>query len=530
MIFQDGWGASAGSPMSPSRPPSMRKRQSMQQIQDLEARVEQLASENRLLATAKITAEKNLEDFHFAQSRNENASQEALEMRDVKLDEQDNEIQKLKENLEWIQREVTRLKELNDGLTATNAALTASAATHDQVVSDLRNEHSLAQQRWQGSSRELEDLRNQHTQLSTGMEDIVRHEIEIAVADRDAEIKRLNDDLEIAKAKIRELQQQLLAGRSNDQFTPKDADYFENACQQLCQHVQAWVKRFSKYSDTRVCRLTSEVRDEQTVERFENAMLDDYDVNRYLADRVKRRDVFVSVMMQMIWNHVFIRYLFGMDREQRQKLKSLEKSLTDIGPPSAVRRWRSLTLTLLTQRESFKEQRAADTEAVVLDIYKTLAKFLPPPAHVEGQVVESLRNVMRVAVDLSIEMRKQRAEYTVLPPLQPEYDTNGDLARYIYFNAALMNERSGETTSNEALEANQAVVRIVLFPLVVKKGSDNGEGDVEDVVCPAQVLIAKPAKDKKVVRIQSGDRMSIDGGNRSVHSFAPSSMDIGNVI
>jgi hypothetical protein len=71
---------------------------------------------------------------------------------------------------------------------------------------------------------------------------------------------------------------------------------------------------------------------------------------------------------------------------------------------------------------------------------------------------------MRSAVDLSIEMRTQRAEYIMLPPLQPEYDTNGDLARKVYFNAALMNERSGDTSSNEELEAQHAVVRMVLFP------------------------------------------------------------------
>jgi hypothetical protein len=149
----------------------------------------------------------------------------------------------------------------------------------------------------------------------------------------------------------------------------------------------------------------------------------------------------------------------------------------------------------------------------------------------DNQIRESLRNVMRSAVKLSIEMRTQRAEYIMLPPLQPEYDTNGDLARKVYFNAALMNERSGETISNETLEEQQAVVRMVLFPLVVKKGTDAGEGDDEIVVCPAQVLVAKQGKDKKVVRVLSGDRMSIDQGSRSVQSFAPSStMDMGNMI
>ena len=118
----------------------------------------------------------------------------------------------------------------------------------------------------------------------------------------------------------------------------------------------------------------------------------------------------------------------------------------------------------------------------------------------------------------------------MLPPLQPEYDTNGDLVRHVYFNASLMNERSGDTISNEDIEAQQAAVRMVLFPLVVKKGSDTGEGDEEIVVCPAQVLVAKSTKDKKSSRVLSADRMSVDpslrtGSVQSLH--APSVVDMG---
>ena len=42
--------------------------------------------------------------------------------------------------------------------------------------------------------------------------------------------------------------------------------------------------------------------------------------------------------------------------------------------------------------------------------------------------------------------------------------------------------------------------------------------------------LAKPGKEKKVVRVLSGDRMSVDQPNKSVQSFAPSSMDMGNMI
>jgi len=288
------------------------------------------------------------------------------------------------------------------------------------------------------------------------------------------------------------------------------------------------VLRFSKFSDLKLCRSTNEVRDEKIVDRFDNAILDGSDVDSYLKDRVKRRDVFMSVVMTMIWEYVFTRYLFGMDREQRQKLKLLEKNLGEVGPTNAVHQWRALTLTLLSKRESVKAQRESDTEAVAIEIFSTLSRFLPPPHNLEEQIVGSLRNVMRTAVDLSIEMRTQRAEYMMLPPLSPEYDTNGDLARKVYFNAQLMNERSGETTSNEDLESEQAVVRMVLFPLVVKKGDDEGVGDDEIVVCPAQVLIARPDRAKKP---RSSTRHASGGSDAkslkaiSTHSLAMSGIE-----
>ncbi|KAI9372193.1 hypothetical protein BJX61DRAFT_508310 [Aspergillus egyptiacus] len=302
-------------------------------------------------------------------------------------------------------------------------------------------------------------------------------------------------------------------------------DYFEAACQKLCGHVQQWVLRFSKHSDHRRCRRLIDLQDEKTADRFDNAILDGSDTEAYLADRVRRRDVFMSVVMTMIWEFVFTRYLFGMDREQRQKLKSLEKQLFEVGPRNAVHRWRATTLTLLSRRSATAKQRDNDTEAVALEIYETLSRLLPPPSQVESQLLESLRKVVRVAVNLSVEMRTQMAEYIMLPPLQPEYDTNGDIARQVSFNASLMNERSGETTSNDELQAQQAVVRVVLFPLVVKKGNDTGEGEDEIVVCPAQVLVARPGKERRLAQPTSRDRMSVEG-NRSIPSAAPSTPDM----
>ncbi|KAF9878995.1 hypothetical protein CkaCkLH20_03228 [Colletotrichum karsti] len=475
----DGFGEGRiGSPRSPTRPHSMRRRQSMQ-VLELESRVEQLMAENRMLTDARTHT-----DTH-----NGNRASGILAERDAEIDV-------LKQSLEFLQKEVARLTEVNEGLNSANAQL---AAQHNERYRSLETQHADA-------SRQLEEARNEHTHFQESL------------SQKDAEIGRLRSELDAAKDKIRQMQRQILAakGADSDFLNVKDVDHFDHRCQQLCSHVQQWVLRFSKFSDMRACRLTSEINDEKVIDRLDNAILDGTDVDAYLADRVRRRDVFMSMTMNMIWEFVFTRYLFGMDREQRQKLKSLEKLLTEVGPAQAVRQWRAVTLTLLSKRPSFKHQRDLDTEAVVQAIFQTLSKVLPPPSNLEDQIQSQLRRVMREAVDLSVEMRTQRAEYMMLPPLQPEYDADGELAETVTFNAALMNERSGDkSVTNEALEAQNATVRIVLFPLVVKKGDDAGNNDDEIVVCPAQVLVAR-SKGKSVRLFTPGSDVggaSVVGGN-----------------
>lgn len=162
-------------------------------------------------------------------------------------------------------------------------------------------------------------------------------------------------------------------------------------------------------------------------------------------------------------------------------------------------------------------------------IYATLSALLPPPKALEAQVQDSLRNVIRLAIDLSIEMRTQRAEYIMLEPLQPEYDANGDLVRKVPFNAALMSEKSGdkEVGSNEEWEQRGAMIKIVLFPLVVKKGDDLGEGEDEVVICPAQVLVARSKKGKNV-RVLSG-AMDMDPRRSLTSVMPPESVEMGGI-
>lgn len=500
---------------------------------DLETRLDQFASENQALHNAKLEAEEAVRAADQQRQVDEQVATEALTARDQQVREKDVELAQLKDTLHTLQREIARLTGENENLAVANKNLSSDV---NERFATLQAEHAETQQKWQESGRALEELQQKHAHVTGGMETIVRDEISAALEDRNSEIHRLQEELGAAQEQVKTLQRQILAGKQGESFlTVRDEDYFDGACQQLCQHVQQWVLRFSKYSDTRACRLSSELNDDKIEARLDNAILDGTDVDMLLADRQRRRDVFMSIVMTMIWEYVFTRYLFGMDQEQRQKLKSLEKTLSAVGPAKAVAQWRAITLTLLAKRDTFMSQRTQDTEAVIQEIYRVLSALLPPSKQYEAKCLESLRALMRLAVQLSIEMRTQRAEYIMLPPLQPEYDTNGDLAQKVHFNASLMNERSGDTISNADLEERAAVVKIVLFPLVVKKGDDQGEGDEEIVVFPAQVLIAKPRNDKRVVRVMSG-AMDIDNpvapSNRSMASIVPDSImeDADNVI
>lgn len=497
----------------------MRRRQSLQ-VLDLETKVDQLVSENRLLQDAKLRAERTLESAEHGRNQEHESFTDAIKTRDQYLSQKDSELNDLKLVLERLQSQVSQLTETNEELARNN-----QGEEHEQRYRQLETDHANTHQLWQQSTRELEGLRQQHSHLSEGMEEIVSREVNAALEEKNVELRRIHDELEVSKEEVRRLQQQILASKnSNDIIADRDEDYFDEKCQELCGHVQQWVLRFSKFSDSRACYHASEVIDERIVERFENAILDGSDVGTYLKDRVKRRDVFMSVVMTMVWEYIFTRYLFGMDRENRQKLKLLEKTLSEVGPVTAVRKWRAMTLSMLAKRKSFAAQRAQDTEAIVQEIYETLATFLPPPSHLVDQIQASLRKVMGSAVDLSIEMRTQRAEYVMLPPLQPEYDTNGDLVHKVYFNAANMNERSGTTSSNEELESQRAVVRMVLFPLVTKKGDDSGAGDEEFYICPAQVLTAPSGKEKRV-RV-----VSAQGVRSAVSLGGASDVGMGNMI
>jgi DNA repair exonuclease SbcCD ATPase subunit len=223
------------------------------------------------------------------------------------------------QNARALEEEVARLTNINAQLSGENTDLTE----RNQILSvNVDNIYQRLQK--------LGQLRSQHKDLSSDIENIGRDQI--TTADRDVEIEGLRSELHAATEQIKTLQGQILTVKQTDSsLTVRDEDYFDNICQELYRHVNQWVQRFSEVSRTRACTLSSEIRDQELKVILKNTTLDGSDVDTYLADRVKRRDVLMSVVMNMIGERVFASYLFGMGRMQREVLQALERNFYQVG-------------------------------------------------------------------------------------------------------------------------------------------------------------------------------------------------------
>lgn len=429
-----------------------------------------------------------------------------LQPLDLLLQAKDVEIAQLKAKHSVLQQAAAELRDHNDQLQAANHRLTEEM---NERISTLQSENAELSEQYQHAVSELAFLRQANSRFDPTLEDINTERITLALTDKELELDSLHTELNKSRSQVYSLQQHLHASHNRNKepyLYHLTEDHFETAFHALFTHIHHFILRFSKHSDTRSCTLSSSLSSERLLTRLDNALLDGTDIDVYLSDRVKRRDIFTNLLVSILWDYVFSRYLFGLELAQRQRLKALEKTLRTVGPASAVATWRAITLTLLSRLPSFAEQRDRDVEAVVQEVFGMLCALVPPPQQFIGQLTDSLRRVVSAAAGLSVQMRTQRAEYIMLPPLSPEYDKNGVVVRKVRFNANLMSEcRKGERKRggvmdvavnedeeemmNEEYEERDAIVRMVLFPLVLKRGDKWGEGEEEVVVFPAQVVV-----------------------------------------
>ncbi|RPB16620.1 hypothetical protein P167DRAFT_263834 [Morchella conica CCBAS932] len=321
------------------------------------------------------------------------------------------------------------------------------------------------------------------------MENVIRNQLK----EKDSELERLRDELTKAREEVRKLQQQVTTRQDNKYLDTKDLHHFSSSCQQLYSSLKIWCNQFSSFSIGKKCVHVHRLKDEAVRDRVEHVMLDDRGVRRMLKDDNKRSEVFMAITIRMIWEHVFTRYLFGLEVDERKKLISLETTLAEVGLHEAVHQWRSTTLTLLSTRPAIIAKRDADTEEIVQTIFNLLNFLLPPPPQYRSLAMESLRSLVQHSVQLAVEMRTQRAEYVMKRPPRPDYDDQGEVINTVPFVASSMQNRGPEPISAQELEEEGATVKLILFPQVIRRGNEYGENyETETTVLPMQVLVNRP--------------------------------------
>ncbi|KAG0639027.1 hypothetical protein HOY80DRAFT_886942 [Tuber brumale] len=483
--YYEAWGDRDGEPKSPTRPPSIRRRQSLQ-IVDLENRLQTLAAENTDLTHDKANVEKSLNEAIARGKSEAKALSLDLEEKKTLLEEKDSQIEELQRKIEWYRTEVTRLSQTNDSLNQTNTALSTS---YKLSYAALKAKYDKKQEAMLKLSDEHLELQRNFTEMQTGMESIIRTEL----SEKDTELERLRVELERAREEVRKLQNKLSARQTNKYVDTKDIAYFNSSCKNIFQSVKIFCKQFSSFSTGKKCVHVHRIADETMRDRVEAVMLDDRGVRRMLKEEKRRPEVFMAIVMRMVWELVFTRYLFGLEAEERRKLLSLEKILTDVGAPAAVHQWRATTLTLLSQRPAFPPKRNADIESVVATILSQLSTLLPPPQQYTQLAHSSLASIITSAVSLAIDMRTQRAEYVMLRPPAPTYDENGDVNNTVPFISSRMANRGSDPATDAELEAEGATVKAILFPMVIRRGDEYGERyERESVVLKMQVLVNRP--------------------------------------
>ena len=317
----EAWGEQHPQPSSPTRPPSIRRRQSLK-LMDLEQKVELLGIENGTLVHEKANLEKSLAKTRADQQEATAALTEKLESADKVLADKNAEIDELNKKLTWYQEEMARLQGHNASLTQLQAAYKLS--------------HASISLRYDKKSQQLLELTNEHTELQSkykGLQGEREHSQAIAdeIQAKDAELQLLRSELQKARDEVRSLERKVMARQSNRYLDIKDPSHFAHSANILFQDVQKWSEDFSHFSLGRRCIHVHRVTDEEVKDRFENVMLDDRGVRRMLKDESRRGTAITAIMMRLIWEFVFTRYLFGLETEERQKLLSLERTLAEVG-------------------------------------------------------------------------------------------------------------------------------------------------------------------------------------------------------
>ncbi|KAK0102461.1 hypothetical protein ONS95_006080 [Cadophora gregata] len=186
-----------------------------------------------------------------------------------------------------------------------------------------------------------------------------------------------------------------------------------------------------------------------------------------------------SLVSQLLVTHVFSAYFIGLAPEQANELANVEKTLSNFGSAESMNQWRSTTLSIL-RKESQKLQPS--TTAVIDDIVSQVNNIMDgisDTKHTEGRD-QALRSMIGSSIELSRQLRVQKAAYSIMMPRIVDYQKT-------MFDADSMEDIGGE--DEDSLSDRE--IKCVTFPGIVKAGDENGEkSHLRNVVAKIRVLCA----------------------------------------
>lgn len=390
---QNGFGEGRmGSPRSPTRPHSMRRKQSMQLLDmqaQMAAMVEELAAarqENAVILQAKEAAERNLDE----------ARREAGKAQQYKA--QAEEVRGLLESMTLKNTDLTRqtldlqamLEERENGAQATIAAAVASAiASKEEELVRMRQRAERLSHDWSGDEREIEEL-------------------EAIIADQKLEI-----------VSLKQSRPTTVNGPDYLAEYARDDAYFEQSCQKLFRGVWRWIHAFS---DRRKHSI-SDLEDIKNLEdpRIYQWMKDAFTGNpsSYLADLDKRRLILMALTMSLFHHYIFNKHFFGLTKDQEEASKVLEIVVdnSDISD-SEFRLWRAQQFCLFSKARNYSTQRNDEVLGVTSSVMRKLSDVLPQPSSSPSDdqrtkiLIEELKIIVKKAAELSNDMRRQSTKYS----------------------------------------------------------------------------------------------------------------------
>lgn len=383
-----------GSPRSPTRPHSMRRKQSMQLL-DMQAQMaamaEELAAarqEKAVILQAKEAAERNLDE----------ARREAGKAQQYKA--QVEEVRGLLESMTLKNTDLTRqtlglqaqLEERDNSAQATIAAAVAAAiADKEQELVQLRQRVERLSHDWSGDEREIEELE----------QIIATQKLEIASLKQSRTTSSVVNDSDYLAEYAR------------------DDAYFEQSCQKLFRGVWRWIHAFSDRRKHSV----SDLEDIKSLEdpRIYAWLKDAFTGNpsSYLADLDKRRLILMALTMSLFHHYIFSKHFFGLTKDQEEASKVFEIVVDDSDiSNSEFRHWRAQQFCLFSKSRNYSIQRNQEVIGVTNSVMRKLSDVLPQPSSSPSDeqrtriLIEELKIIVKKAAELSNDMRRQSTKYS----------------------------------------------------------------------------------------------------------------------